>query len=77
MPLAPVCATLRVLPRRACDTAAAAPHSRRRVAIEKGMHLSEYCVKSADGERLPVTCEEDVYRHLGMKYQQPHERTSA
>jgi DNA polymerase/3'-5' exonuclease PolX len=41
------------------------------------MHLSEYCVKSADGERLPVTCEEDVYRHLGMKYQQPHERTSA
>ena len=51
----------------------------RRVAIEKGMKLSEYCLatEGGDGPALPVNSEADVYAHLGLAYQTPAERSNA
>ena len=51
----------------------------RRIAIEKGYKLSEYCLATAhgDGAVLPVLCEQDVYTHLGLEYVEPTQRSSA
>jgi DNA polymerase/3'-5' exonuclease PolX len=51
----------------------------RRIAIEKGMKLSEYCLScdNGDGAALPVHREEDVYEHLGLEYVVPTKRNSS
>lgn len=50
----------------------------RRVALEKGLSLSEYGFKKVGTEallKLPLYTEEDVFRYLGFKYVPPEERT--
>ncbi|XP_038046453.1 DNA polymerase lambda-like [Patiria miniata] len=56
----------------------------RLLAKKKGMSLSEHAlrtgvirhgqVKVHEGTPLPVTCEEDIFRHLGLEYREPEER---
>jgi DNA polymerase/3'-5' exonuclease PolX len=48
----------------------------RQAALDQSMTLSEYAVCDAAGAPLPVTCEEDVFRHLGMPFLQPCERSN-
>jgi len=46
----------------------------RNIAIEQGLKLSEYGLTDAQGQRLPVYTEEDVFKALGMEYLTPMER---
>jgi DNA polymerase/3'-5' exonuclease PolX len=48
----------------------------RRIAIEKDLKLSEYCLATREGTgpALLVACEKDVFDHLGMKFLEPSER---
>ena len=51
----------------------------RLVAQEQGYKLNEYSIEKVGStgvhsKPLPVTCEEDIFDYLQMKYQQPSER---
>lgn len=47
----------------------------RELARHKGLKINEYGVfRVADNERLPVTGEADIYRHLGLAYMPPELR---
>jgi DNA polymerase/3'-5' exonuclease PolX len=48
----------------------------RRIALEKHMTLSEYCICNEEGKPLPVTCEEDIFRHLGVEFKLPCHRST-
>jgi DNA polymerase/3'-5' exonuclease PolX len=46
----------------------------RQIAIDQGLKLSEYGLVDAQGQRLPVHTEADVFTALGMEYVVPSER---
>ncbi|KAJ8026281.1 DNA polymerase lambda [Holothuria leucospilota] len=56
----------------------------RALAGKKGMSLSEHALRTGvirrgrdrihEGTPLPVTSEEDIFRHMGLEYRPPHER---
>lgn len=52
----------------------------RKIALEKGYTLNEYCLKKLEnnaiktGPSLKVTCEKDIFDYLGMEYKAPEER---
>ncbi|XP_072177426.1 DNA polymerase lambda-like isoform X1 [Diadema setosum] len=58
--------------------------SMRALAKKKGMSLSEHALRTGvvrrgnekihEGIPLPVNSEEDIFRHLGLEYREPHER---
>lgn len=52
----------------------------RRVALDKGLSLSEYGFKKVNSEtllKLPLYTEEDVFKYLGFNYIPPDERTGS
>ena len=46
----------------------------RKVAIKKGLKLSEYGLFDKSGKMIAGKTEDEVYRVLGMKYREPEER---
>lgn len=50
----------------------------RRVALDKGLSMSEYGFKKTGGDqllKLPIYSEEDIFKHLGYAFVPPSERT--
>ncbi|XP_071106423.1 DNA polymerase beta-like [Haliotis cracherodii] len=52
----------------------------RQHALDEGFTLNEYCIRpvgstGTPGEPLPVTCEEDIFDYVGMKYKVPKDRS--
>ncbi|CAL1543179.1 unnamed protein product [Lymnaea stagnalis] len=53
----------------------------RQEALNQGFTINEYSIRplgstGVPGEPLPVTCEEDIFDYIGMKYREPNERTA-
>jgi DNA polymerase/3'-5' exonuclease PolX len=46
----------------------------RRLAIDRGLKLSEYGLIDKAGNTLDVRSEEEIFEALGMKYMSPEER---
>lgn len=44
-------------------------------AIELGYTLNEYGLYDSEGNNVPASSEEEIFKHLGMKYLNPHERS--
>ena len=46
----------------------------RQIAKRKGMKLNQYGLYRADGSLIPARSEQEIFRHLGIKYKEPNQR---
>lgn len=52
----------------------------RTISLEKGFTINEYSIRPVGatgiaGEPLPVSCEQDLFDYIDMKYLEPHQRS--